>query len=74
MLDALLAGETDPAAMAELAKKRMRVKVPQLTEARVSDPHAPGLDRPAHCGHLKSKSRQTRQRRKDDRGTVSPKL
>jgi transposase len=33
MLEALLAGETDPAAMAELAKKRMRVKIPQLTEA-----------------------------------------
>ena len=33
MLEALLAGETDPAAMAELAKKRMRGKIPQLTEA-----------------------------------------
>ncbi len=33
MLGALLAGETDPAAMADLAKKRMRVKIPQLTEA-----------------------------------------
>ena len=33
MLEALLAGETDPAAMAELAQKRMRVKIPQLTEA-----------------------------------------
>jgi transposase len=33
MLEALLAGETDPAAMADLAKKRMRVKIPQLTEA-----------------------------------------
>jgi transposase len=33
MLEALLAGETDPAAMAELAKKRLRVKIPQLTEA-----------------------------------------
>jgi transposase len=29
----LLAGETDPAAMAELAQNRMRVKIPQLTEA-----------------------------------------
>ena len=60
MLDALLAGETDPAAMADLAQKRMRMKIPQLTEAllrsvhppsRVSDPHAPGPDRPAHRGH-----------------------
>ena len=33
MLGALLAGETDPAAIADLAKKRMRVKIPQLTEA-----------------------------------------
>jgi transposase len=33
MLEALLAGETDPAAIADLAKKRMRVKIPQLTEA-----------------------------------------
>jgi hypothetical protein len=34
MLEALIAGERDPAAMAELAKKRMRVKIPQqLTEA-----------------------------------------
>src|SRR6476620_11209867 len=27
MLEALLAGETDPAAMADLAKKRMRIKI-----------------------------------------------
>ncbi|MDT5155228.1 MAG: transposase [Mycobacterium sp.] len=43
MLEALLAGETDPAAMADLAKKRMRVKIPQLTEAlygRYSGHHA----------------------------------
>jgi len=33
MLDALLAGETDPAAMADLAKKQLRRKIPQLTEA-----------------------------------------
>src|SRR6185295_19305396 len=33
MLEALLAGETDPAAMADLAKKRLRMKIPQLTEA-----------------------------------------
>jgi transposase len=33
MLEALIAGERDPAAMAELVKKRMRVKIPQLTEA-----------------------------------------
>ena len=33
MLEALIAGQSDPAAMAELAKNRMRVKIPQLTEA-----------------------------------------
>ena len=33
MLEALIAGDTDPVAMAELAQKRMRVKIPQLTEA-----------------------------------------
>lgn len=33
MLDALLAGETDPAAMANPAKKQLRRKIPQLTEA-----------------------------------------
>src|ERR1700758_4347549 len=33
MLEALLAGDTDTAAMADLAKKQMRVKIPQLTEA-----------------------------------------
>src|SRR6516162_5369541 len=33
MLEALLAGETDTAAMADLAKKQLRVKIPQLTEA-----------------------------------------
>ncbi len=33
MLEALITGESTPAAMADLAKKRMRVKIPQLTEA-----------------------------------------
>ena len=33
MLDALLAGETDPATMADLAQKQLRRKIPQLTEA-----------------------------------------
>ncbi len=33
MLDALLVGETDPATMADLAKKQLRRKIPQLTEA-----------------------------------------
>ena len=33
MLEALIAGQSDPAAMAELAQKRMRLKIPQLTEA-----------------------------------------
>ena len=33
MLEALIAGESDPAAMADLAKRRMRSKIPALTEA-----------------------------------------
>jgi transposase len=33
MLDALLAGVTDPEQLAELAKSRMRLKIPQLREA-----------------------------------------
>ncbi len=33
MLDALIEGKADPAAMADLAKRRMRSKIPALTEA-----------------------------------------
>ena len=33
MLEALIAGNTDPAAMADLARYRLRAKIPQLTEA-----------------------------------------
>jgi len=33
MLDALVAGETDPAVMADMARGRLRQKIPQLTEA-----------------------------------------
>ena len=33
MLEALVAGETDPAVLAEMARGRMRQKIPQLTEA-----------------------------------------
>ena len=43
MLDALIAGERDPAALADLAKRRLRSKIPALTEAltgRFSDHHA----------------------------------
>lgn len=43
MLAALIAGERDPRALAELARTRMRVKIPQLHEAFVghfSDHHA----------------------------------
>jgi transposase len=36
MLDALLSGVTDPAQLAELAKTRMRQKIPQLREALAS--------------------------------------
>ncbi len=43
MLDALIAGERDPAALADLAKRRLRSKIPELTEAltgRFTDHHA----------------------------------
>ena len=43
MLEALVAGERDPEKLAELAKKRLRIKISQLTEAlrgRFNDHHA----------------------------------
>lgn len=43
MIEALIAGQRDPAALAELARARMRTKIPALTEAltgRFSDHHA----------------------------------
>ena len=43
MLEALVAGERDPAVLAEMAKRRMRSKIPELTEAltgRFGDHHA----------------------------------
>jgi transposase len=43
ILDALCAGERDPIVLAEMAKKRLRVKIPQLREAvpgRFNDHHA----------------------------------
>ncbi len=42
MLDALIAGERDPAVLADFAKRRMRSKIPELTEAltgRFSEHH-----------------------------------
>ena len=33
MLDALVAGETDPGVLAELARRQMRKKIPALREA-----------------------------------------
>ena len=33
MLEALIEGKTDPAALADLAKRRLRSKIPALTEA-----------------------------------------
>ena len=42
MLDALIAGQRDPAELAELAKRRLRSKIPALTEAltgRFTDHH-----------------------------------
>jgi transposase len=43
MLEALISGDRDPAALADLAKRRLRSKIPQLTEAlegRFSEHHA----------------------------------
>ena len=43
MLEALVAGERDPAVLAELAKRRLRAKIPELTQAltgRFNDHHA----------------------------------
>ncbi len=43
MLDALIAGDRDPAAMADLARRRLRSKIPALAEAltgRLTDHHA----------------------------------
>src|SRR5882757_3140927 len=57
MLESLIAGNNDPAALAELAKRRLRSKIPALTEAltgRFTEHHAvlgpgsPGPGRPAH--------------------------
>jgi len=42
MLDALIAGQRDPAVLADLAKRRLRSKIPELTEAltgRFGDHH-----------------------------------
>ena len=43
MLEALVAGQSDPAVLADLAKRRLRAKIPALTEAltgRFTDHHA----------------------------------
>ena len=43
MLDALVAGERDPIVLADMAKRRLRAKIPELTEAltgRFSEHHA----------------------------------
>ena len=43
MLQALIDGQRDPAVLADLAKRRLRAKIPELTEAltgRFSDHHA----------------------------------
>jgi len=60
MLEAMIAGQRDPAVLADLAKRRLRSKIPALTEAltgRFSEHHAflrpgtSGPDRPSHPGH-----------------------
>lgn len=53
MIDALIAGERDPEKLAELAMKRMRSKIPELTRAlhgRFGDHHAAMLR--LHLAHI----------------------
>ena len=48
MLEALIAGQRDPAELAELAKRRLRSKIPELTEAltgRFGEHHSPERQR-----------------------------
>jgi transposase len=56
MIDALIAGERDPAVLADLAKKRMRSKIPELARAlhgRFGDHHGAMLRlHLAHIDHL----------------------
>ena len=55
MIDALIAGERDPAVLADLAKKRMRSKIPELTRAlhgRFGDGH--GMMLRFHLAHIES--------------------
>jgi transposase len=56
MIEALIAGERDPAVLAELAKTRMRSKIPELTRAlhgRFGDHHGAMLRlHLAHIDHL----------------------
>ena len=56
MIDALIAGERDPAVLADLAKKRMRSKIPELRRAlvgRFGEHHAAMLRlHLAHIDHL----------------------
>lgn len=43
MLQALIEGQRDPAVLADLAKRRLRAKIPELTEAltgRFTEHHA----------------------------------
>ena len=55
MLTALIAGERDPRVLAELAKGRMRIKIPQLVEAltgHFNDQHAQLARTMLHCIEL----------------------
>ncbi|MGY1708328.1 ATP-dependent nuclease [Geodermatophilus sp. SYSU D00758] len=54
MLGALIAGERDPAVLADLAKTRMRRKIPALTEAltgHFDEHHAVDQGKTGHHGH-----------------------
>ena len=73
MMAALIAGERDPKVLAQLARSRMRVKIPQLEEAFVGR-----FDRPPrvpaghHAGPDRRDQRRHRRARRPDRGAGSP--
>jgi len=52
MLEALIDGQRNPAALADLAKRQLRKKIPALNEAlrgRFNDHHASPFGPPANC-------------------------
>ncbi len=73
MLDALVAGTTDPEILADLAKGRMRAKIPALREAlegRFEPLHALLID--AILAHIDFLERADRAHLRRDRGAARP--